>query len=53
MPTNFYYNQQDFLEEFQKGKSWTWSVARPHGLRLLHRRADESDAGDRRLCEHQ
>ena len=32
MPPNFYYNQQDFLEEAQKGKRWTWSVARPHAV---------------------
>src|SRR5258707_3449989 len=32
MPTNFYYDQQDFLEEFQKGKRWTWSVGRPHAV---------------------
>jgi hypothetical protein len=32
MPPNFYYNQQDFLEEFQKGKRWTWSVGRPHAV---------------------
>lgn len=32
MPPNFYYDQQDFLEEFQKGKRWTWSVARPHAV---------------------
>src|SRR6202035_4979017 len=31
MPPNFYYDQQDFLEEFQKGKRWTWSVGRPQG----------------------
>jgi len=32
MPPNFYYGQQDFLEEFQKGKRWTWSVGRPHAV---------------------
>src|SRR3977135_959068 len=32
MPPNFYYDQQDFLEEFQKGKRWTWSVGRPHAV---------------------
>jgi len=32
MPPNFYYNQQDFLEEFQKGKRWAWSVGRPHAV---------------------
>ena len=32
MPPNFYYDQQDFLEEFQKGKRWTWSVSRPHAV---------------------
>ena len=32
MPPNFYYDQQDFLEEFQTGKRWTWSVGRPHAV---------------------
>jgi nucleoside-diphosphate-sugar epimerase len=32
MPRNFYYDQQDFLEEFQQGKRWTWSVGRPHAV---------------------
>jgi nucleoside-diphosphate-sugar epimerase len=32
MPPNFYYDQQDFLEDFQKGKDWTWSVGRPHAV---------------------
>lgn len=32
MPPNFYYDQQDFIVERQKGKSWTWSAARPHGI---------------------
>jgi nucleoside-diphosphate-sugar epimerase len=26
---NFYYDQEDFLVEFSKGKNWTWCVARP------------------------
>lgn len=26
---NFYYNQQDFLVERQRGKPWTWSALRP------------------------
>jgi len=30
MPPNFYYDQQDFLEKFQKGRNWTWSFGRPH-----------------------
>lgn len=29
MPPNFYFDQQDFLVERQRGKSWTWSAARP------------------------
>ena len=29
---NFYYDQQDFLEERQRGKAWTWSCARPHTI---------------------
>jgi nucleoside-diphosphate-sugar epimerase len=32
MPPNFYYDQHDFLEEFQKGKRWTWSACRPHAV---------------------
>ena len=32
VPPNFYYDQQDFLEEFHKGKRWTWSVGRPHAV---------------------
>lgn len=27
---HFYYDQEDFVLELQKGKSWTWSAARPH-----------------------
>jgi nucleoside-diphosphate-sugar epimerase len=32
MPPNFYFNQQDWLEERQKGKRWSWSVVRPHAV---------------------
>jgi nucleoside-diphosphate-sugar epimerase len=32
MPPNFYYDQQDFVAARQKGKSWTWSSARPHAV---------------------
>jgi nucleoside-diphosphate-sugar epimerase len=32
MPPNFYYDQQDFLEQRQIGKSWTWSAVRPHAI---------------------
>ncbi|NKB48736.1 MAG: NAD-dependent epimerase/dehydratase family protein [Alphaproteobacteria bacterium] len=32
MPPNFYYDQQDWLVERQKGKAWTWSGLRPHGV---------------------
>jgi len=32
MPPNFYYNQQDWLIERQRGKPWTWSALRPHGV---------------------
>lgn len=28
----FYYNQQDWLAERRRGKSWTWSALRPHGV---------------------
>lgn len=29
MPPNFYYDQQDFLVERQRGRAWTWSALRP------------------------
>jgi nucleoside-diphosphate-sugar epimerase len=32
MPPNFYYDQQAFIIGRQKGKAWTWSSARPHGV---------------------
>lgn len=32
MPPNFYYDQQDWLDAYQRGKRWTWSSWRPHGL---------------------
>lgn len=32
MPPNFYYDQQDWLAEYQRGKPWSWSSWRPHGL---------------------
>ncbi len=32
MPPNFYYDQQDFLEQRQKGKHWGWSAVRPHAV---------------------
>ena len=32
MPPNFYYDQQDHLTRRQRGKSWSWSAARPHGV---------------------
>ena len=32
MPPNFYYDQQDWLVDRQKGKDWTWSALRPHGV---------------------
>lgn len=32
MPPNFYYDQQDWLADHQRGKAWTWSSWRPHGL---------------------
>ena len=30
IPPNFYYDQQDLLEDAQKGKEWTWTCLRPH-----------------------
>jgi nucleoside-diphosphate-sugar epimerase len=32
MPPNFYYDQQDWLEQRQRGKRWTWSAVRPHAV---------------------
>jgi nucleoside-diphosphate-sugar epimerase len=32
MPPNFYYDQQDLVAKRQRGKYWTWSAARPHGI---------------------
>src|SRR5262249_51095261 len=29
MPPNFYYDQEDFLQERQRGKAWAWSALRP------------------------
>jgi len=29
MPPNFYYDQEDFLRDRQRGKAWSWSVLRP------------------------
>ena len=32
IPPNFYHDQQDWIAARQKGKSWTWSSARPHAV---------------------
>ena len=32
MPPNFYYDQQDWLAQAQRGKRWTWSTCRPHAI---------------------
>jgi nucleoside-diphosphate-sugar epimerase len=32
LPPNFYYDQWDYMVERQKGKSWTYSSARPHAV---------------------
>ena len=32
IPPNFYYDQQAFIVDRQKGKAWTWSSARPHAI---------------------
>lgn len=29
---NFYFDQQDWLEAAQRGKSWSWSAVRPHAV---------------------
>lgn len=28
----FYYDQQDWLSDRQRGRAWTWSALRPHGV---------------------
>ncbi len=30
--TNFYFDQQDWLEARQRGRGWTWSAVRPHAV---------------------
>jgi nucleoside-diphosphate-sugar epimerase len=30
LPPNFYYDQEDFLAERQRGKGWAWSASRPN-----------------------
>jgi len=32
MPPNFYYNQEDYLQERSKGKAWSWSALRPSSI---------------------
>ncbi len=32
MPPNFYYDQEDFLRERQKGKNWHWTALRPEAI---------------------
>lgn len=32
MPPNFYFDQQAHVIERQRGKPWTWSSLRPHGI---------------------
>jgi nucleoside-diphosphate-sugar epimerase len=32
MPPNFYYDQEDFLRERQKGKHWYWTALRPEAI---------------------
>ncbi|MBV9392351.1 MAG: SDR family oxidoreductase [Verrucomicrobia bacterium] len=29
LPPNFYYNQEDYLDEHSKGKPWSWTALRP------------------------
>jgi len=31
--STFYYDQQDFPEQRQKGSSWSWSAVPPHAIR--------------------
>lgn len=32
LPPNFYFDQQTWIAERQRGKGWTWSAFRPHGI---------------------
>jgi len=32
MPPNFYYNQEDYLQERSKEKGWSWSALRPSSI---------------------
>jgi nucleoside-diphosphate-sugar epimerase len=32
LPPNFYFAQQAWLSERRRGKDWTWSALRPHGV---------------------
>src|SRR5260370_9116062 len=32
LPPNFYYNQEDYLQERSKGKAWSWSALRPSSI---------------------
>ncbi len=32
MPPNFYYDQEDFLRERQRGKNWHWTALRPEAI---------------------
>jgi nucleoside-diphosphate-sugar epimerase len=32
MPPNFYYDQEDFLQERQKGRNWHWTALRPEAI---------------------
>jgi len=32
MPPNFYYEQEDFLIDFQRGKEWSWAALRPEAV---------------------
>src|SRR5215468_2419270 len=47
MPPNFYYDQQDLVAARQRGKTWTWSTARPHDGQ-----SDEPRHGSCRLRHH-
>jgi nucleoside-diphosphate-sugar epimerase len=32
MPPNFYYDQEDYLKEHERGKDWSWSAFRPEAV---------------------
>ena len=53
MPPNFYYDQEDFLRERQRGKAWHWTAPAPgYDNWLWVGQPHESRNVDCRLCRH-